>query len=329
MTASSDEFNDPISEMLSEADARVLDLLVESGMEIAQFEAAPGVTADDRVRAKRLLAQFALLDQYPDLLDADERSHGSGVDAETLIAATLARVEQADSERGRRMRLDPARDIGVRRGIRMGDLVAVASIAILATTILVPLLNWRNSQAIETKCSNNLRMIAQGLEAYGQDYRTMPMLASIVPDLGNWLGYRNADNLNVLASQKYCPDGCMSCPGDHEPNACFSYHVASEGRHPMWNLGPRMVVVGDRNPLVDLKRHGETVASVTLNAASHGGRGQNMLFTDGSVIFNSSPYIADPDSGVRDNVWLPLGDALEGLTRAPGPKPQVDAFLLH
>lgn len=310
--------------MLSAADSRILDLLVDAGFDLG---ALPPLSADDRLRAERLVGLVRLIDVYPD------GSSDEGVDAETLIAATLARVQQAEGERADRMRLDPAREAdirsGGRKGFRMGDLVAVASIAILATTVLVPLFNWRSAQAIDTQCANNLRMIAQGLEVYTASNDAMPMVAGLGPDLATWLGYSNADNLNVLAAQKYCPPGCMSCPGDTEANACYAYQAPTAERRPAWSLGPRVVVVGDRNPLIDLKRNGETIASVALNAASHSGRGQNLLFSDASVEFDDSPYLSDAGTLSIDNIWLPFGDQADALTVPPGARRVMDAFLLH
>lgn len=350
---------------LSAEDARVLDLLVEAHFDLAALKADRSLDAADEVRAERLIAQLGLLEAYP--IDESE-----GVDAETLFDATMARIDRAERERGVRMRLDPVGATAARRGFRFPDLIAVASIAILAAVVLVPLLNWRNARAIDVKCENNLRMIAQGLETYTQAFDgAMPMTAGLLPDLtsgvgggvgaslSNWLGYRNADNLNVLKSGEYCSSGCLCCPGDHDPNGCYAYQVTvarPDGKpRRMWMNGPGTAVVGDRNPLVDLKRNGETVASVALNSASHGGRGQNLLFSDGEILFSASPYLAPVgapvgapagakagygpggsvtggrgDASRIDNIWLPFGDRADSLLEGPiGAGGGVDAFLLH
>lgn len=317
---------------LSPDDARVLDLLIDARFDLAALSA---LSAPDRARAERLVAQFGLLEAYP--IDEDQ-----GADADTLLDATMARIDRADRERSDRMRLDPVGSTSGRRGMRFPDLIAVASIAILAAVVLVPLLNWRNARAIDLKCENNLRLIAQGIESYTKTFDgAMPMSASILPDFaqefGSWLGYRNADNLNVLKDGHYCSLGCLCCPGDHDPNGCYAYQVATGERRPRWQNGPTAAVVGDRNPLVDLKRDGETVKSVALNSASHGGRGQNLLFSDGAILFSSSPYLPLPGlpagSGTGDNIWLPFGDRADSLLAPPGGGSGagngVDAFLLH
>ena len=309
---------------LSDADARLLDRLVDARFELT---AMVDLSADDRVRAARLLGQLDLLDAYP------EEGH---LKDDALLDATLARIDREAAARASRMRIDPERAVSIGRRLRLPDLVAVASIAILAAVVLVPLINWRNARALDLRCDNNMRLIAEGIEGYTQSFQgTMPMAvatASILPDVGSWLGYRNADNLTPLKAGAYCSEGCLCCPGDHDPSGCYAYQVVLGERRPQWQHGPRVAVVGDRNPLVDLKRNGETIASVALNSASHGGRGQNLLFSDGSISFVSSPYLPLPESAngpgnAVDNIWLPFGNRPDALTQRPGEG--VDAFLLH
>jgi type II secretory pathway pseudopilin PulG len=319
-----------IGPVLSADDARILDLLVEARFDLT---ALPPLSTTDHQRAQRLVAQFGLLDVYPE-------GDAFTTDADALLDATMARIDRDDDARTNRMRLDPDRDMVVRRRFRFPDLIAVASIAILAAVILVPLVNWRNARALDLKCDNNMRLIAQGLENYGRAFSgAMPMAATLVPDLSSWLGYRNADNLNPLKAGHYCSDACLCCPGDHDPNGSYAYQVSIGERQPRWQEGPRVAVIGDRNPLVDLKRNGETIASVALNSASHGGRGQNILFSDGAINFANSPFLpwegATSAAGSRgiDNIWLPFGDRADSLSQSPvgpaGPGSGVDAFLLH
>jgi hypothetical protein len=329
--------------MLSEDDARVLDLLVDGGWDPSVIAAlAPA----DRERAERLLATLERLD-VP--LDATGEASADGVDAETLINATMARIERADAERRERMRFDPVGpSAGSRRRLRFPDLIAVASIALLAAVVLVPLVHWRNARALDTACENNLRLIAQGIHAYTESFAgAMPMTAGLLPglrssrggsaDIGSWIGYRNSDHLNALKDGQFCSSRCLCCPGDHAAgtdDGCYAYQVTTGERPLRWQQGPTTAVVGDRNPLVDLKRHGETIGSVALNSASHGGRGQNLLFSDGAVQFSNSPYLTlREEHGKRtiDNIWLPFGDHADSLSDRPafGPARGVDAFLLH
>lgn len=330
---------------LSPADAAMLDRLVDAGFDLSRLAASSAsgsssLSADDMARAQRLLAQCAMLDAYPTTaVSAMTRD-----DTETLIAATMARIARADDERAARMRLDsqPSDAASRRRSFRWSDLIAVACIAILATTVIVPVMNWSRGRSLETNCANNLRLVAAGLDLYANDFESMPMRAGFVPELASWTGYRNADNLRVLATTHYCTPGCLCCPGDADPDGAYALQAPASvdsQRAPLWNQlrghGSRVALVADRNPLVDLERNGVKVASVALNSASHGGQGQNLLFTDGSVGFQMSPYLGDPSSRIADNIWLPFGDQLASLQRRPGTlkasgkASEMDVFLLQ
>ncbi len=323
---------------LSDEDARVLDLLVDGGWDPRVIAALP---AADRARAERILALLGPLDGAES--DGDEEA-----DAETLVNATMARIERAEAERHERMRLDPVgAGAGRRRHLRFPDLIAVASIALVAAVVLVPLVHWRNARALDTACENNLRLIAQGIHAYTESFAgAMPMTAGLLPgllasggsaDAGSWIGYRNSDHLNALKDGQFCSSRCLCCPGDHAigtEDGCYAYQVTTAERPLRWQTGPTTAVVGDRNPLVDLKRHGESIGSVALNSASHGGRGQNLLFSDGAVRFSNSPYLTvGEEFGKRqiDNIWLPFGDQADSLSDRPaaGAARRLDAFLLH
>ena len=75
---------------LSDADARVLDELLENGgLDVARAET---LTGEDAERAGRIRDLLGLLEDYP-VEDASD----------DLVHATLARVNRADAERAARM----------------------------------------------------------------------------------------------------------------------------------------------------------------------------------------------------------------------------------
>lgn len=335
MSAPNDAFNDHNSELpasetlaarLSPRDAELLDALVACDFDPAKVDAIAGpLTADDRTRVERLLAQFSLLDAYPEP-DVSES------DADTLVAATLARVRRSDEERERTFAIEnhPAyAGTPAWRRFRWSDLVAVACVAIVGVSVIVPVVSWSRGRSLELACSNNLRTLASGVSTYSGDFGSLPMRASVLPDLSNWLTYRHSDNLKALTDHSYCTTGCLCCPGDHDPNGSYAYQVMAATKHPLWNAGPRIPLIGDRNPLIDLARGGESIAEVALNSESHNGRGQSLLFTDGSVDFLYAPYVAPSGmaKGPGDNIWLPYGNGASALRDRPSGN--VDAFLLH
>lgn len=307
----------------------LLDRLFADGFDPASLpERLEGLSDADRRRATRLSALLARLDDYPE--ETASSPDSAGVDADTLVAATLARVALADTAREERMRIDPER-VAPRR-FRMPDLVAVASVAILAISVLVPLLNWARGNALEARCANNLRLVSAGIAQYVGDHRAMPMAASIVPSqLTDWTTLRHSDNLKTLAQGHYCGVACLNCPGD-TGGGCYAYRVPTDRVDRVQpDLRPRAIVVADRNPLVELRRRGDLIARVTLNSACHEGRGQNVLRADGTVAFLAAPFV-EVDAAVsqradRDNIWLPFGNAADALDGPPSRV--VDTFLLH
>lgn len=303
-------------------DAALLDRLVDAGFDRDRLGE---LTADERSRVDRMLAHFTLLDAYPD-------PELSAEDADTLVAATLARIQRADEERTESLKIEhhPAYSgAGGGGRFRWSDLIAVACVLIVGVSLAVPMVRWSRGQSLKTSCANNLRLVASGIEAYAGDFSSLPMRASLLPDFGNWSGYRHSDNLRSLSDHEYVGANCLCCPGDQDPDSCYAYQVMAAARHPHWNRGPTIPLVGDRNPLIDLERNGKTIGNVALNSESHDGAGQNLLFSDGSIRFLLSPYVtpSGQEVGRGDNIWLPYGESPDALRRRP--TGDVDAFLLH
>lgn len=111
---------------LNERDVAVLDALAEAGYEPAAIE---HLSEDDRVRARRLLALLNLLDQDPVVEGEDFRD-------ETLIHATLARIDQYEARQAERMRIGSGDNR--RFSFRMGDLVGVAAALLLCVGLIWP-----------------------------------------------------------------------------------------------------------------------------------------------------------------------------------------------
>jgi hypothetical protein len=79
------------------------------------------------------------------------------------------------------------------------------------------------------------------------------------------------------------------------------------------------VILGDLNPVVDAALAGRFAEplSVSLN---HGGRGQNVLWSDGSDLWLPQPVVSRDD-----NIWLPRGAGR--LTGGEQPADEADIFL--
>jgi len=302
---------------LCEADLRVLDRLADHGFDPACLER---LSISDRRRGERLLAQLGLLDAYPDGVAADGDARA---DADLLVDATLARIEREEEARTERMRFGAATGGRTGRGFRLADLVAVASVAIIATTVAIPLLQVGRDSAGRSACANTLRRLAGAFGTYAGDHSgLMPAtagfsLGAVGPrgpwdSLSSWSHHRHGENLAPLVDGGHCGTDDMRCPCDAHQGYGWAYRVPSSVSALVWGNGPRAVLVADRNPLIDLTRRGQPLGTAVLNSENHGGRGQNTLWTDGSIEFLGQPCLHRPGpvaqpQDATDNIWLPSG----------------------
>ncbi len=312
---------------LSPADIDALDILAEHGFDLARAVAA---APEQRARLEAVLRELALL----------ERHEVEPPDA-ALTDATLARIARADEARDARMRFSPAAARGAGgAGGRWPDLWALASVALIAVAVGLPIARWMQARAGDAACADNLRGLGTGVARYVRDHDAMPFQASVMPDLGklgSWVGLGNNRHLEPLAEKNYCDARCRCCPNDASGEG-YAYQVPNRSLLPAWQLGARIPFVADRNPVIDLLRAGEPVGMCIINSPEHGGRGQNALFTDVSVEFMASPAVAVPAIAEQpahvENIWLPMTDSPRGpAERALGDAPsdwlQFDVFLLQ
>ncbi|MEM7230116.1 MAG: hypothetical protein AAF432_15015 [Planctomycetota bacterium] len=295
---------------LSADDARLLDALMESGFEPDALEA---LSADDRARVDRLMSVFGLMGDYP----VDDAS-------ESLVHATIARIDQADREREERMTLSAASTPG--RGfrfMRLPDFVTVAAVLLIAASVALPVMSNIRRQSIDLKCENNLRQLGYAFSTYAADNNGLMPAAQQAGIAHPWNSFSNIMNLNPLTHGEYCSADCLHCPGNKKPTGpSYSYQWQSgEGRR--WEGGQGMLIVmGDRNPLVDAARQGLTTPPPGSMSLNHGGRGQNVLRSDGTTMFLNNPVV-----GRGDNIWLPNG--AKKLMNGVSPSDESDVFLLH
>lgn len=143
-----------------------------------------------------------------------------------------------------------------------------------------------------------------------------------------WHALHHASNLEPLVAGQYCGAGDMTCPACAAGSPCFAYQVPRRGERFMLDRGFRAVVVADANPLTEANRLGLR-ASHLQSSNNHGQKGQNMLFSDGSVEWHTSPLLpgAGGPDGV-DNIWLPRDSAgRERIDLQAWPTHARDAFV--
>ncbi len=296
---------------LSPDDQRVLDALVDAGFNTDGLEAPTPAVRD---RAAAVSSLFELLEDYP-VEDADE----------TLVHATLARVDRLEDGRAARMNFDNANangETGPQRRIRLPDFISVAAVILIGASVVWPLTTHLRQQAIDTGCNSNLQQMALGFSQYAMDYNgAMPTARTGL--FSAWTpGAHNVINLNPLLQNGYCDQGHLNCPGNEGGFAdSYSYQFQVNEYRPRWSAGSTTVVLGDRNPIIDAVRRRQVIGALTVSI-NHGGRGQFVLSSDGAT-----NWLVQPVVGTNDNIWLPGGVIfLRSGDRLTDP---TDVFLAH
>lgn len=316
---------DSSAKSLGAEDARAVDLLIEHGFDLDRALSAHPELAPRLSAAHALFARMDAVEVEPP--------------DPALIDATLARIAREETARESRMRVGPGSDralVGVSPS-RWKDFVAVACVAIMLLAIGMPLSTWLRGRSIDARCSANMRTIAGALDTYTKDHGALPFAASLGADFASlldWRGYQNSSHLSPLHEHQYCDPGCLCCAGAPE-GAGYAFQVPSRMADWRWRGGERVPVLSDRNPIIDFERRGLRVASLVGNSPDHDGRGENMLFTDGSIEFVTTPVLLIPRratgaarSPAPEHVWLPSTGTGEERLGAPGAWGGTDVFLL-
>jgi hypothetical protein len=204
-------------------------------------------------------------------------------------------------------------------GFRLADLVSVAAVLLIAGSIVWPVLSNVRHRGLMTACQANLASVGRSMGAYALDNRlNMPVAAASFGggawwNVGAGPGRSNSANLYTLARQQYAALAQLACPGNPAAptletrrdasdwktleEVSYSYQIMFGQHRPAWNA-PRMVVISDRSPVV-LRAVRRELINPWENSPNHTGRGQDVMFTDGSVEWVDSPIVAE------DNIWLP------------------------
>jgi len=309
------------SAQLSESDAAAVDALIEANWDPA------AVDPTLRPRAEAALRLFSRLDRYP----CEERS---AEDLDALLDATLARIDAEEAATEDRHRIELQRQ--ARNRLRISDFVGVAAVFLLAISLAVPLTNHVRVQRGISLCAEGMRDLGSAFGRYADaNGGAMPWAAGLLPGLGEGLAaiperfevsgrYRHGhhlrerllgevDSTSGVRSPGYCTHhSALCCPNHPEGDAgTYSYRVPANRGELMWGFEPALIIVGDRNPVIELVLGGQRVR-VEMCSPEHADRGQNVLHGDGSVLFLRSPVIRR--GAVEDNIWLPSdgADALHG-----------------
>jgi len=305
--------------------ARTIDALFEEGFDPANLDLLTGV---DRTKAEEVLRLLSRLDALP-----------AGQASSDLVPMLMQRIDEVEKESQRRMRIDaPVRR---RRWLRVPDLATIAAIVVLGVGVGWPLVQSARSASMREQCERNMASVHSGLARYAADNGgRLPLtagFASMLDTAGeaprptsdataqrvDWRTYRHGDNLETLCDRSYIGHRCLTCPGCANDRGAMALRVPAVGQR--FSLATmKGMLVADANPAIERLRAGEPPAPAFLDSSlNHRGRGQNVLFDDGSVRWLLSPVRANGDS-----IWSPgtPGDAT-ALDRGQLPRNDDDVFL--
>ena len=286
---------------LTKADAEMLDQLVDVGFDLGQLEY---LTPEDEQRAKSILNMLGLLDAYP-VEDASD----------TLIDATLARIDQYEAQRSARMQIHAPELETTKRGfrIRMPDLISVAAMILVTVSVFAMLSKSARNQSINNECASNMAMVGRGLFDYAVDHNgnTPTQQAAEVASLFGGVAPERTD-AELLAEEGYCQHNHLNCPGHGEESGGFSFQTQSaETWNAIQKQGKVFFLMSDRNPILDKMLAKQQYDPLTPSP-SHGSLGQNHLRDDGSIVSGAAPVFGG------DLIWI-----LDGKNRG------IDIFLTH
>jgi hypothetical protein len=256
--------HDGIMPELCDADAAMLDQLVECGFEPSRIK---GLDPEQQQRLDRLVAMFGLLDSYPDEPLSDE-------DRDTLVNATLARIDLEEDGRAERLRFDPDSS-GVSRS-RFGafELVAVAAIIILGLSVIFPMMNAARDSSSRSTQRNNLAQIGGGLFNFADANDGGLSFASA----HEWDSVFGEDT-SRLDMKQLVDSGYLDESSFNFNNPGWSFQTQPNSHR--FQIAPQQLTVwvGDRNPTLEYVEISGDRQSVTVAISWS----PSVLLSDGSV----------------------------------------------
>ncbi len=92
----------------------------------------------------------------------------------------------------------------------------------------------------------------------------------------------------------------------------------------------RSPVAADANPVQAMVRRGVTPVNFSISSQNHAQRGQNVLFTDGSVIWMVTPNLSNGPKGLFNNIWVIRDkNGIETFNLRANPKHALEIFLAN
>ncbi len=92
----------------------------------------------------------------------------------------------------------------------------------------------------------------------------------------------------------------------------------------------RSPVAADANPVQAMVRRGVMPVNFSISSQNHAQRGQNVLFSDGSVIWMVTPNLSNGPRGLFNNIWVIRDkNGIETFNLRANPKHALEIFLAN
>jgi len=232
--------------------------------------------------------------------------------------------------------------------------LATAAVFVLVGSGLITGFNvatkYARQMSWQTKCGAQMAGLFNGLSNYRNDNNgQMPTLASAPGDPWWKVGYQGPENVSntrkmwILVRNEYVKPDAFMCPTT-KPSCSFSCKPKDYNDFPNRNLVTysfrigcpkvglekmgRQVIIADVSPIFANVSSSEKELIVNIsdallkrNSPNHGGRGQNVLFCDGSVVFVKGRTV---DVSLDDIYTIQNTQTYQGVEL---PASEADAFL--
>lgn len=258
------------------------------------------------------------------------------VDKVLIRAATTTPLEYVASSTS----MEPvgSESSGKRRRFGMSELLGLAACIAILVGLYVPGMQSIRSHQLQALCGDNLASYGRGMSMYANE--SGGQLPNVGPNANsNWLNDPNRRHLLpavrnrlVLPKHLICPaaDGTIDEEATLKNIEAFLRRTDlpfwavpnANGPTPRINIRITVPLAADANPLFQQGQfqRGEN-GTLTPNSRTHGGRGQNVLFNDGSTKFIKTPILGE----TNDNIWL--ADDIEDYQGTEAQQSATDAFL--
>lgn len=352
----------PTGAQLSENDMRVLDFIAEHGFDASKVSDLPEA---DRPRALALIAQMQVLDQYPAESADDSLVNATLARIDRWEAANDS-VMQFPGQRIRNFRLSDFISIAALILVGLGVLLPIAARVRQQSLTTVCANNMRSLHTgldAYARGNNGALPAIASIANFGSLFSSSPQpipagmqtspLMEMNPELlqrplapsqmvirfpagtititqgaPDWSGVNHSAHLMLLVANDYADMGALQCPACAAGLPCFAYRVPMRGQRFMLNTPDRSVVVADANPMIEARRRGVVPESRTMSSRNHAGSGQNLLFSDGTVEWKTSPILTNSPAAFMDNIWLPRdARGIEGMDLRAWPQEPADNFV--